>query len=86
MRWSGPSGHGIYTAIGNGSKRKLEQDRFVVGADQQFLLTTDGIHSVLRVPEIRQSLVEGASESAILKAALNAGSRDNVTAIKIALT
>ncbi|MBQ24141.1 protein phosphatase 2C domain-containing protein [Alcanivorax sp.] len=80
-----PRSHVIYQAIGNGDKLKLEQIRFAVEAGQQFLLTTDGVHSVLRVPEIHQLLAEGASESAILKAALNAGSRDNVTAIKIAL-
>ena len=80
-----PRSHVIYQAIGNGDKLKLEQIRFAVEAGQQFLLTTDGVQSVLRGPEIHQLLVEGASESAILKAALNAGSRDNVTAIKIAL-
>ncbi len=80
-----PRAHVIYQAIGNGDKLKLEQARFAVETDQQFLLTTDGVHSVLRVPELRQLLAEGASESVILKAALNAGSRDNVTAIKIAI-
>ncbi|MEQ3636160.1 PP2C family serine/threonine-protein phosphatase [Alcanivorax sp.] len=79
-----PRGHVIYQAIGNGDKLKLEQARFVVESDQQWLLTSDGVHSVLAEPALHRLLMEGASVSALLKAALHSGSRDNVTAIKIA--
>ncbi|MCK5887095.1 MAG: serine/threonine-protein phosphatase, partial [Alcanivorax sp.] len=75
--------HVIYQAIGNGDMLELEQARFDISANQQFLLTTDGVHSVLTVGDLTRLLTEGASESAILKAALDAGSRDNVTAIKV---
>ena len=80
---SHPRAHVIYQAIGNGDKLELEQARFDISADQQFLLTTDGVHSVLTVGDLARLLGEGASESAILKAALDAGSRDNVTAVKV---
>ncbi len=80
---SHPRAHVIYQAIGNGDKLKLEQARFELSADQQFLLTTDGVHSVLTVDDLGRLMGQGASESAILKAALNAGSRDNVTAVKV---
>ncbi len=80
---SHPRAHVIYQAIGNGDKLKLEQARFDLSADQQFLLTTDGVHSVLTVDDLGRLMGQGASESAILKAALNAGSRDNVTAVKV---
>jgi hypothetical protein len=35
------------------------------------------------VDQLGQLMAEGASESLILKAALNAGSKDNVTAVKV---
>ncbi|MGJ3256206.1 MAG: PP2C family protein-serine/threonine phosphatase [Alcanivorax sp.] len=78
-----PRAHVIYQAIGNGDKLELEQARFDISAHQQFLLTSDGVHSVLTVDQLGQLMAEGASESAILKAALNAGSQDNVTAVKV---
>jgi len=78
-----PRAHVIYQAIGNGDKLELEQARFDISAQQQFLLTSDGVHSVLTVDQLGQLMAEGASESVILKAALNAGSKDNVTAVKV---
>ena len=80
---SHPRAHVIYQAIGNGDMLELEQARFDISANQQFLLTTDGVHSVLTVGDLTRLLTEGAGESAILKAALDAVSRDNVTAIKV---
>ena len=79
-----PRAHVIYQAIGNGDKLQLEQARFDISPDQQFLLTSDGVHAVLTVETLERLISEGASESAILKAALDAGSRDNVTAVKVA--
>ena len=82
--WTHPRAHVIYQAVGNGENLNLEQARFPVTHWQQFLLTTDGVHSVLTIQALGQLMRDGASESGILKAALNAGSRDNVTAIKVA--
>lgn len=76
-----PRAHVIYQAVGNGEKLKLDQSRFPVSPQQQYLLTSDGIHSVLKVAEVGQLMARGANATSVLKVALEAGSRDNVTAV-----
>ncbi|MED5388760.1 MAG: PP2C family serine/threonine-protein phosphatase [Pseudomonadota bacterium] len=78
-----PRAHVIYQAVGIGERLQMAQARFELAPEQQFLLTSDGVHAVLSQGDLAGLMREGASESAILKAALTAGSRDNVTALKV---
>ena len=78
-----PRAHVIYQAVGTGDKLRLEQARFPVAQAQRFLLTTDGIHSVLTKDDLLSLRRHRVSESGILKAALDKGSRDNVTAVLV---
>lgn len=76
-----PRANVIYQAVGIGEKLHLDQIRFEPGPEDRFLLTTDGIHSVLAVDQLSALMRHGVSESGVLKAALDRGSRDNVTAV-----
>lgn len=76
-----PRANVIYQAVGIGEKLQLDQIRFTPAGDARFLLTSDGIHSVLTVSELASLMRHRVSESGVLKAALDHGSRDNVTAV-----
>lgn len=78
-----PKAHMIHRAIGSNDSLELDQSRFPVSAGQQFLLTSDGIHSVLDQGALQRLMAENCDVTSLLKAALDAGSRDNVTAVKI---
>lgn len=81
---SHPRANVINQAVGIGEKLQLDQLRFDVQDDDRFLLTSDGIHSVLSVEELGALMKHRVSESGVLKAALDHGSRDNVTAVIVA--
>ncbi|MQX54870.1 PP2C family protein-serine/threonine phosphatase [Alcanivorax sediminis] len=76
-----PRANVIYQAVGIGEKLQLDRIRFEPDPLARFLLTSDGIHSVLSVEELGALMRHGVSESGVLKAALDRGSRDNVTAL-----
>ena len=81
---SHPRANVIYQAVGIGEKLQLDQIRFEPGEGARFLLTSDGIHSVLALDDLNSLMRHGVSPSGILKAALDRGSRDNVTAVIVA--
>ncbi len=81
---SHPRANVIYQAVGIGEKLKLDQIRFEPQASERFLLTSDGIHSVLAVTDLAALMRHRVSESGVLKAALDRGSKDNVTAVLVA--
>ncbi|WP_290522853.1 PP2C family serine/threonine-protein phosphatase [Alcanivorax sp.] len=79
-----PRANVIYQAVGIGERLQLDQIRFEPDHEHRFLLTSDGIHSVLAVDELTSLMRHGVTASGVLKAALDRGSRDNVTAVVIA--
>lgn len=76
-----PRANVIYQAVGIGEKLSLEQARFDVTGNERFLLTSDGVHSVLTVENLASLMQHRVSASGVLKAALDRQSRDNVTAV-----
>lgn len=78
-----PRANVINQAVGIGEKLHLDQLRVPLQGNERFLLTSDGIHSVLAREDLASLMRHRVSESGFLKAALDRGSRDNVTAVLV---
>jgi len=78
-----PQANVITRAVG--SREPLELDK-ISGSLQprdRLLLCTDGLFKALREPDIAQAVAAGCSVQQLLEQALQAGARDNVTAVLI---
>ena len=76
----------ITRAVGVEENLAVDTGMFKVGADDVALLCTDGLTSVVTDEEIQSILLNetGADKAALLiKAAIDAGSRDNITAVVV---
>jgi len=80
-------GHVLIRAIGIERRLRLDHDVIELAEHDRLLLTSDGVHATLRPAQIAALLAErGSAEScaeALVAAALQAGSRDNCTALVI---
>lgn len=68
-------------AIGFDLKVSVDYQTFDIQPQDLFLLTTDGVHDVLRKEELQQSLGEKCSCEDLVEQALKAGSKDNISAM-----
>jgi serine/threonine protein phosphatase PrpC len=79
--------HVLYRAVGLEETARADYARHDLRAHDRFLLCSDGVHSVLRDPELTALLsARGAPEEdarRIVERALAAGSQDNVTAVVV---
>jgi serine/threonine protein phosphatase PrpC len=77
--------HVLYRAVGLEETIRADYNAYDLKAHDRFLLCCDGVHASLPQARLKQSLAERAApeEAArrIVDAALDAGSRDNVTAL-----
>jgi serine/threonine protein phosphatase PrpC len=77
--------HVLYRAVGLEETIRADYNAYDLKAHDRFLLCCDGVHASLPQVRLKQSLAERAApeEAArrIVDAALEAGSRDNVTAL-----
>ena len=81
-----PKRNMITRAVGVEENLAVDTGMFKVGADDVALLCTDGLTSVVTDEEIQSILLNetGADKAALLiKAAIDAGSRDNITAVVV---
>lgn len=79
-------GHVITRAIGIGKKLEPTVSRVELRAGDVFLLTTDGVHGVLDADELADLLTHLSPREAarhVVARAIDAGSRDNATAIVV---
>lgn len=79
-------GHVITRAVGIGAAIEPTVSRFAVESGDTFVLTTDGVHGVLGDDEIRDAILELSPRVAaecLVARALEAGSRDNATAVVV---
>jgi serine/threonine protein phosphatase PrpC len=74
-------------AVGFEPHIRLDHQAFALRTRDRFLLCSDGVHGVLSAPQLQSLLESGAasqaSADAIVAAALQAGSTDNVSAVVV---
>jgi serine/threonine protein phosphatase PrpC len=78
--------HALSRAIGLDDHVRVDYSQGELHRGDVFVLTTDGVHGVLRRRELAARAREGSAQAAseaLVQAALNAGSRDNATALVI---
>lgn len=77
--------HVLYRAVALEDSVRADVSRHALRVHDRFLLCTDGVHGVLPDRRLLELLAQradpGASAAHIIAAALDAGSRDNVTAL-----
>lgn len=81
-----PSQHLITRAVGAASALALDEGRFDVRDGDRFLLCSDGLSNEVQAPEIARALEHDDCRLAtdtLVEMALQAGGRDNITAVVI---
>ncbi|QGZ64710.1 PP2C family protein-serine/threonine phosphatase [Paraburkholderia acidisoli] len=81
-----PSQHLITRAVGAASTLMLDEGRLDVRDGDRFLLCSDGLSNEVQAPEIARALEDGDCRLAtdtLVEMALQAGGRDNITAVVI---
>ena len=78
-----PQRNVLTRAVGAEKRIKVDSGKFKLADGDKSLLCTDGITTVLSDTDIRQILSEDVPDpaQALIKAAMRAGSRDNLTAV-----
>jgi len=78
-----PRSNVITRAVGADGPLELDKNSAELAQGDMFLLCSDGLHGALQDTAIARMLSAGADAESLIEAALDAGSRDNVTAVLI---